>query len=144
MPNTAFARILRERSTEAERTVWHWLRNRTMFGLKFRRQHPVDRYILDVYCAELQLCIELDGGVHNEFAVAMHDAQRDADLARLGITVVRIENRFVFHQPTATWDFIVGEVVNLLCARTGRSEADVLRELHTTNLPLRQTHDPSP
>jgi very-short-patch-repair endonuclease len=151
MPNTAFARILRERSTEAERTVWRWLRNRTMFNLKFRRQHPVDRYILDFYCAELQLCIELDGGVHNEDSVAVHDAQRDDDLARLGITVVRIENRFVFQQPTATWEFIVGEVVKLLCARTGRSEADVLRELHTTprgalakSLLRRQWHDPSP
>ena len=130
MGSIAFARALRERSTRAERTVWNWLRNRTLFGLKFRRQHPVDRYILDFYCPELQLCIELDGGVHNEFAVAMHDAQRDNDLAKLGITVVRIENHFVFEQPTATWDFLVGEVVKVLRERTGRAESDILRDLH--------------
>ena len=130
MGSIAFARALRERSTRAERTVWNWLRNRTLFGLKFRRQHPVDRYILDFYCPELQLCIELDGGVHNEFAVAMHDAQRDNDLAKLGITVMRIENHFVFEQPTATWDFLVGEVVKVLRERTGRAESDILRDLH--------------
>jgi very-short-patch-repair endonuclease len=94
--------------------------------------------------AQLPSPLSPRGGVHNEDSVARHDAQRDNDLARLGITVVRIENRFVFQQPTATWEFIVGEVVRLLCARTGRSEANVLRELHTRNLPLRQPHDPSP
>jgi very-short-patch-repair endonuclease len=134
MARIAFARSLRVRSTPAERIVWHWLRNRTLFGLRFRRQHPVNNYILDFYCAELKLCIELDGGVHNELAVARHDARRDSDLAKLGIAVVRIENGFVFEQPTPTWDFIVGEVVKVLCNRTGRSEMDVLRELH----------DPSP
>jgi len=87
MASIALARSLRERSTRTERTVWNWLRNRTLFGLKFRSQHPVDHYILDFYCPELKLCIELDGGVHNEFSVAMHDAQRDNDLAKLAITV---------------------------------------------------------
>jgi uroporphyrinogen-III synthase len=134
MARIALARMLRVRSTKAERIVWYWLRNRTLCHLKFRRQHPIGRYILDFYCPELKLCVELDGGVHNELVVAMHDAQRDADLAKLGITVVRIQNRFVFEQPTPTWVFIVGEVVKVLCKRTGRSERDVLRELH----------DPSP
>lgn len=127
--NIALARSLRQRSTRAEQILWHWLRNRTLFGFKFRRQHPVANYILDFYCAELKLCIELDGGVHNEFVVAMHDAQRDNDLARLGINVVRIENHFVFEQPTATWDFIVGQVVRVLAVRSGRAEKEVLREL---------------
>lgn len=130
MARIALARMLRVRSTEAERIVWRWLRNRTLCDFKFRRQHPVGNYVLDFYCPELKLCIELDGGVHNESLVAMHDARRDASLAKLGITVVRIENRFVFEQPTPTWDFILGEVVKALCRRMGRSERDVLRELH--------------
>jgi len=79
-----------------------------MFGLKFRRQHPVGNYILDFYCAELKLCIE----------------------------VVRVRNEDVFRQPTATWDFLVGAVVRVLCEKTGRSEMDVLRELHDPAGPL--------
>jgi very-short-patch-repair endonuclease len=107
-----------------------------MFGLKFRRQHPVGNYILDFYCAELKLCIEVDGGVHELFATAMHDVERSGELSKLGIHVVRVRNEDVFRQPTATWDFLVGAVVRVLCERTGRSEMEVLRELHTQGSPL--------
>lgn len=130
MARIAHARTLRIRATSAERIVWGWLRNRTLCGLKFRRQHPLGNYILDFFCWELKLCIELDGGVHNQDLVATRDARRDGELAKRGIRVVRIENRFVFEQPKATWNFILGEVVKVLCKRSGRSEAEVLRELH--------------
>ena len=106
-----------------------------MFGLKFRRQHPIGNYILDFYCAELKLCIEVDGGVHEMFAKAMHDAERSCELSKLGIHVVRVWNDGVFKQPVATWDFLVGAVVRVLCERTGRSEMEVLRELHTVPVP---------
>jgi very-short-patch-repair endonuclease len=135
-----FARSLRQRSTKAEQTVWRWLRNRTMFGLKFRRQHPVGNYILDFYCAELKLCIEVDGGVHELFAKAMHDVERSGELSKLDIHVVRVRNEDVFRQPTATWDFLVGAVVRVLCEKTGRREMDVLQELHED----RGSHGPSP
>ena len=101
-----------------------------MFGLKFRRQHPVGNYVLDFYCPELRLCVEIDGTAHDTFASAMHDAERACDLSRLGIEVVRVRNEHVFEQPVATWEFIVGAVVKALCERTGQSENEVLRQLH--------------
>ncbi|HWH91508.1 MAG TPA: DUF559 domain-containing protein [Candidatus Binatia bacterium] len=54
------ARLLRHKATEAERTLWRHLRNRNFAGYKFRRQHPVDPYVLDFYCAAAKLAIEGD------------------------------------------------------------------------------------
>jgi len=145
--HVARARSLRELSTRAERTVWTWLRNRAMFNLKFRRQHPIANYILDFYCAELKLCVEVDGGVHNTFARAIHDDERSCELSKLGIHVVRVLNEDVFKQPTATWHFIVGTVVRVLQERTGRSEDEILRELHESigeGVPLPKRRSPSP
>jgi very-short-patch-repair endonuclease len=116
--------------TPSERTVWNWLRNRAFLGLKFRRQHPVGCYILDFYCAEMKLCVEVDGGVHATFAKAIYDDERSCELSKLGITVVRLRNEDVATQPRACWDFVVGAVVRIVRERTGRSESDVLRELH--------------
>ena len=133
------AQHLRKQSTAAEQIIWRWLRNRTLFDLKFRRQHPVGAYILDFYCAQLKLCIEVDGGVHQEFSQAIYDVERSGELSKLGVHVVRVRNDDVFKQPTATWDFIVGAVVRVVCERTGREESDVLRALFA-----RSELDPSP
>ena len=62
----ARARELRQSGTDAERLVWQLVRNRQLDGWKFRRQHPIGRYILDFYCYEARLGIELDGGQHAE------------------------------------------------------------------------------
>ena len=59
-------RRLRRETTEAERVLWSKLRNRQFHGLKFYRQYGVEKYILDFYCPEKRLGIELDGGQHNE------------------------------------------------------------------------------
>lgn len=69
------------------------LRNRRVENAKFRRQHPVGPYVLDFYCEELDLCIEVDGAVHSE--KAGRDRQRDAYLKRQGIDVVRIRAKDV-------------------------------------------------
>lgn len=102
----ARARDLRKSMTSAEQTVWHWLRNR-YGGFKFRRQHPMAGYILDFYCAELRLCIEVDGGVHNEWPQAIYDTERSGELSKLGVTVLRLRNEDVRGQPDACWDAIV-------------------------------------
>lgn len=68
------ARQLRREMTPAERVLWDRLRNRRFLGLKFRRQHPLGRFIADFYCAEHRLVIELDGDVHL--------ARREYDQAR--------------------------------------------------------------
>ena len=60
------ARRLRRERTDAERTLWQRLRGKQLGGLKFRRQHVVGPWILDFYCPECRLAVELDGGQHNE------------------------------------------------------------------------------
>lgn len=86
----AFARELRGSSTDAETLLWRLLRNRNLAGFKFRRQHPAPPYILDFYCPDAHLSIELDGGQHAE--QAGYDAQRSAELARQGIRELRFWN----------------------------------------------------
>ncbi|HXI13374.1 MAG TPA: endonuclease domain-containing protein [Thermoanaerobaculia bacterium] len=86
------ARELRRRETSAESAMWKNLRRRGFLGLKFRRQHEVGRYIVDFFCEELKLAIELDGASHFEPAVIELDAKRTRVLQQFGITVIRIEN----------------------------------------------------
>jgi very-short-patch-repair endonuclease len=75
----AFARELRQNETDAERLLWRLLRNRSLAGAKFRRQHPFPPYVLDFYCHELKLAIELDGGQHNLPEGRLHDKVRTAN-----------------------------------------------------------------
>src|SRR5205807_3851435 len=58
------ARTMRHEPTKAERKLWRWLRDRRFGDHKFRRQYPVGRYVLDFYCHDLKLAIELDGSPH--------------------------------------------------------------------------------
>jgi ATP-dependent helicase HrpA len=89
------AREMRKHSTDAESLLWHVLRDRQLVGLKFRRQHPLGAYILDFYCHEASLAIELDGGQHAEESQLKHDEKRSAWLEQQGITVLRFWNNEV-------------------------------------------------
>ncbi len=73
-----------------ERFLWSQLRANQVGGLHFRRQHPVGPYILDFYCAQAELAIELDGFSHDE--CEQHDAERTRYLESLGMRVVRFSN----------------------------------------------------
>ena len=86
------ARTLRQNSSDAERRLWSWLRDRQLLGFKFVRQQPVGRYIADFACREADLVVELDGGQHAE---SLRDTQRTADLARYGYGVIRFWNNDV-------------------------------------------------
>jgi cyclase len=86
------AHSLRYQMTEAEKMLWDELKDRKLNGLKFRRQHPVNRYIADFYCHEKKLIIEVDGGIHEHNSTIEHDENRSAELERLGIRVVRFTN----------------------------------------------------
>ena len=86
---------LRNHSTSAEATLWKMLKGKQIAGLKFRRQHSVGPYILDFYCPQIKLAIELDGEVHNR--QQDYDEQRSYFLNRVeDIEVLRFENRTVF------------------------------------------------
>ncbi|MBI2730637.1 MAG: DUF559 domain-containing protein [Sphingobacteriales bacterium] len=87
-----FGRDLRRTSTETEKILWEQLRNRKLKGLKFRRQHPIDKFVADFYCHEKRLVVELDGAVHNDKEVKEYDDNRTFILNELGITVMRFRN----------------------------------------------------
>jgi very-short-patch-repair endonuclease len=90
-----YARQLRARTTEAEQKLWSLLRNRQLKRRKFRRQHAIANYVVDFYCSECNLAIELDGNVHKEQAARDYDKSRTALLIELGITVLRFWNEEV-------------------------------------------------
>ena len=93
------ARELRQPQTPAEQKLWSHLRNRQLNGLKIRRQHPIDRFIIDFYCDEAKLCIEVDGDSHAE--QIEYDQARTAYLNELGYAVIRFTNREVFNHGEA-------------------------------------------
>ncbi|MBM4424036.1 MAG: endonuclease domain-containing protein [Chloroflexi bacterium] len=88
----AKARSLRREMTPAEERLWAALRDRQLGGLKFRRQHPYAQFVLDFFCAERLLAVELDGGIHAAPAVAAHDAARAEFLTQRGVQVLRFTN----------------------------------------------------
>jgi len=85
-------REFRKHPTEAEALLWKQLRNRQLAGLKFRRQHPLEGFIVDFYCFELRLAIELDGSVHQIPEQAEQDEYRMQSLQDEGITFLRFWN----------------------------------------------------
>ncbi len=88
------AREMRHPQTVAEATLWHALRNRRT-GFKFRRQHPIERFIVDFYCAEAKLLIEVDGESHCQPDQKEYDKARTEYLEGLGYKVIRFSNNDV-------------------------------------------------
>ncbi|MCC6636415.1 MAG: endonuclease domain-containing protein [Ignavibacteriaceae bacterium] len=89
---------LRNNATPTEKLLWAELKNKQT-GYKFRRQFSVGNYILDFYCAELKLCVEIDGPTHYGMKASEYDAVRQKFLESLGITVVRFTNHEVYESP---------------------------------------------
>jgi very-short-patch-repair endonuclease len=88
---TELARKMRKEPTEAEALLWEAVRNNKL-GFKFRFQHPLGRYIADLYCHEKKLVVEIDGGIHNIEDVIEYDKIRQAELESRGLRVLRIRN----------------------------------------------------
>ncbi|MFA4873219.1 MAG: endonuclease domain-containing protein [Patescibacteria group bacterium] len=88
-------RTLRKNFTDQERLLWSKLRNRQLDGHKFYRQYGVGRYVVDFYCPEKRIVIELDGGHHTEKTNLQLDAERDKALNTLNIRVLRFWNHEV-------------------------------------------------
>jgi very-short-patch-repair endonuclease len=86
------ARKLRQEETEAEEVLWNALRGKPLNGLKFRRQHPYENTILDFFCVEHQLVVELDGSVHNLLDQAESDEERTRFLNEHGLRAVRFRS----------------------------------------------------
>jgi very-short-patch-repair endonuclease len=113
-PNLAqFARQLRVNQTDCEQLLWQKLRSRQIANLKFRRQFPCPPYVLDFYCAELKLAIELDGGQHYETSGLIHDQRRTRYLNQKGIEVVHFSNLEVIQQ----MDDVLEQIIRIAANR---------------------------
>ncbi len=93
------ARQMRREPTPAEHRLWQRLRRKQIYGLRFRRQHSIERFIVDFYCAQAKLIVELDGPIH-EYTVE-EDAVRQEFLENQGFCVLRFPNMEVFHNVDA-------------------------------------------
>jgi very-short-patch-repair endonuclease len=83
--------------TEAEQVLWERLRGRRLNGFKFRRQHPIADFIVDFYCAEFGVAIEVDGEYHDSDAQRILDEKRTCELNRLNIKIIRFTNHEVIN-----------------------------------------------
>jgi very-short-patch-repair endonuclease len=87
------SRELRKEQTPEETLLWEILRNRQFMNLKFRRQHVIEGFVVDFYCHELRLAIEVDGGVHNN--QKDYDELRQSLIEDKGIRFIRVQNEEV-------------------------------------------------
>ncbi len=104
------ARELRGEQTEAEDVLWERLRRRRLKGLKFRRQHPIGRFVVDFCCPDLRLVVEVDGEVHRE--QMEYDTVRTQALEAKGYQVIRFTNE----QVLTGLDIVVAQI--LYCAHS--------------------------
>lgn len=108
-------RNLRTYGTAAEATLWNILKNKQVNGLRWRRQFSVGPYILDFYCPEKKICIELDGNNHYTMSGIEHDQQRKRYLeVEHGIRVLRFENQMVWKAP----EIIIAEIEKIYNLKT--------------------------
>ena len=105
---------LRKKMTLSEKFLWDKLKNKSVFPHKFRRQHPINRFIVDFYCHHLRLAIEVDGSIHDIPENKEYDANRTIALNELGITVLRFPNEEVINTRQEVLDKIAYQI-ELLC-----------------------------
>ena len=105
---------LRRNATEPEQCLWSILCRRQLGGLKFRRQHPIEPYIVDYYCASAKLIVELDGESHE--GRQSYDSVRETHLRNLGLKIVRVTNDDVINNLDGVAELIFRE------ATTGNPE----------------------
>ncbi len=102
--------------TEAEVILWSQLKGKQLQGLKFRRQHSIESYVLDFYCPELKLAIELDGEYHLKKEIQEYDQERQSYIEDLGISFIRFTNKEVCKN--------VNEVIQKILSATPSSDEE--------------------
>lgn len=106
-----FAKTMRSNATDAENFMWQILRAKHFMNLKFRRQHVIKPYIVDFYCHEIGLVIELDGSQHGTDDAVEYDAERTKFLEALDFKVVRYWN----HDVLSRTDVVLEDLWNVCC-----------------------------
>lgn len=107
-----FAKPMRHTATDAEHLMWKILRAKRFMNLKFRRQHVIEHYIVDFYCHEIGLVIELDGSQHGTEDAIEYDTERTKFLEALGFVVVRYWN----HDVLGRTDVVLEHLWEVCCA----------------------------
>ena len=110
--NIGKRRKLRKNQTDAERKLWSILRNRQLSGVKFRRQFPIGKYILDFYFPEYKLGIEADGGQHYEDKGKKQDGLRTRELAKYGVRIARFSDLDILNNINGVYEIIQGVIKN--------------------------------
>jgi len=105
------ARILRKNMTFYEKLLWERLKLKQICGVRFRRQHPIDFFIVDFYCHEARLVVEIDGEIHNY--QTEYDDGRSAEMERYSIKLIRFTNKEVANNI----DYIVKKIENEIKSR---------------------------
>jgi very-short-patch-repair endonuclease len=105
--------ILRKNMTFSEMLLWEKLKGKQIFGLRFRRQHPINIFIVDFYCHAVRLVVEIDGEIHDQ--QEEYDDGRSAEMEKFGIRVIRFTNNEVEENIEAVIDrikMVVKEQIN--------------------------------
>jgi very-short-patch-repair endonuclease len=102
-------RYLRANMTYCEKIVWMYLRKKQM-GVKFRRQHSIDNYVIDFYCPRLKLAVEIDGDVHDLPYKRKYDKERQNHIEKYGIRFLRITNEELLGNPNKAFERIEKEI----------------------------------
>jgi len=105
---------LRKNLTLGEFLLWKKLRDRKIFNTKFRKQHPVNKFIVDFYCHEYKLVIEVDGDYHNDVDQIQYDLVRTSDLINFGLKVIRFTNFEIINNV----DHVIEEILNTITEYT--------------------------
>lgn len=108
------ARSLRKNMTKAEIILWSRLRSKKVKGFKFRRQQPIFEYVVDFYCHELKLIIEVDGEIHDLSEISKIDSKRDNILKINGYQIIRLSNREIETEIDASINKITTFITSIL------------------------------
>jgi very-short-patch-repair endonuclease len=104
------AHILRRSMTKAEAVLWKKLKDRKLFHTKFRRQHPINIFIVDFYCHQYRVVIEVDGDIHNDEIAKQYDSIRTDVLNNFGLKVIRFTNDQILYSLNSVLEKIQREI----------------------------------
>ena len=110
------ARTLRKNMTDSELKLWSRIRRKQLHGLQFYRQRPIGNYIVDFYCPQAQLVLEVDGSQHMSKRGMAGDQYRDSYLKKQGVTVLRFDNLQVLKQ----LDVVIDKIYWTIASRVSR------------------------
>ena len=101
---------MRQNPTPAESRLWQRLRSKQILGFRFRRQHPIERFIVDFYCRDARLVVEVDGPFHDLPQAQAYDEARQKCLEEKGLTLLRFSNDQVLYATDAVLDEIAAHL----------------------------------